>query len=226
MAKSKNRVAFARNTIIAFITVVAILMLGFGTYVSTGMSTPSEISDGRDYITLENARGRRAGDPITVVEYFAYNCVHCKNFDPMLDDWSAQQTDDIVVSKRPVAWSPIQTVLGQTYLTLEAAEVIDENHGRIFRAIHDGKRQFLTPDMMADYVDGRGISKADFLRTFNSPAVKREMRKVAKEQQDLQISATPSLVVAGRYVVGMSGGQKRALEVVDFLIQKERAGDT
>lgn len=226
MVKAKNRVIFARNTIIAFVTAVAILMLGFGTYVSTGLSSPGEISDGTDYITLENARPRRDGEPISVVEYFSYSCVHCKNFEPVLDDWAEDQADDVLVSKRPVAWSPIQTVLGQAYLTLEATDAVEENHNRIFRAIHDAGRQFLTPDMVADYVDGRGINKADFLRAFNSPAVKREMRNAEREQRELQISATPSLVVAGKYVVGMTGGQRRALEVVEFLIDKERGGNS
>ena len=43
--------------------------------------------------------------------------------------------------------------------------------------------------------------------------------------RDFQISATPSLVVAGRYVVGMNAGAGRALQVVDKLIDQIRAED-
>ena len=106
---------------------------------------------------------------------------------------------------------------------MEQAGVLEQNHSRIFRAIHDARRQFLTPKMMADYVDGRGISGDEFLRAFNSPSVKRKMQQAERNQRAWQISATPSLVVAEKYVVTMQGGQSRALQVVDHLIAKERA---
>lgn len=226
MAKKSNQVIVARNTIIAFVTIVAILILGFGTYVSTDLGRPGEISADEDYRVIEDAKPRRPGEPIEVVEYFSYQCIHCKNFDPVLDEWAAAQADDIVVKKLPVAWSPIQTVLGQTYLTLEEAQVLEQNHGRIFRAIHDARRQFLTPEMVADYVDGRGITRDEFLRVFNSPNIRRAMARADAKQRELQISGTPTLVVAGKYVIGMTGGQKRALEVVEHLIAQERATES
>ena len=55
------------------------------------------------------------------------------------------------------------------------------------------------------------------------------MRRADRDQLAFQISATPQLVVAGKYVVSMDGGQRRALEVVDYLIASERnaaAADT
>ncbi len=221
--KSKNQATIARNAIIGFVTVVAILILGFGTYVSTDLGRPGEIAADSDYTEVDNPKPRRDGDPIDVVEYFSYTCVHCKTFDPEIDDWAEKQADDVVVKKVPVTWSPIQTLLGQAYLALEAEEALKQNHRRMFRAIHDGGRQFLSAQMIADYVDGRGLTDEEFMRAFESPAVRQAMTQANNDIRRYNIAATPSLVVAGRYVVGMRGGQKRALEVVDHLIEKIRA---
>ena len=221
MAKKKdNRVILVRNTIIGFITVVAILIFGFGTYVSTGLAE-GEIT-AEDYREVDRPKPRRQGEPIEVVEFFAYTCVHCKNFDPIIEDWADDQPDDVKFSRQPAMWSPIQNLLGQTYLTLESLGALEDNHARIFRALHDAGRQFLTPEMMADYVDGRGVERDAFLREFNSPRIKQALRDANRENREFQISATPSIMVGGRYVVSMNGGGARALDVVEYLLEKIR----
>jgi thiol:disulfide interchange protein DsbA len=96
----------------------------------------------------------------------------------------------------------------------------------MFRAIHDTGREFRDLQAVADYVDGRGISAEDFMREFNSPAVREAMRDADRAQRAYLISSTPQLVVAGKYVVGMEGGQRRALQVLDHLIAQERAGES
>ncbi len=224
MAKKDNKVIMARNTIIAFVSIVAIGILAFGTYVSTGIGAGEIGEENNDYKVLDNPRPRRTGDPIEVIEYFSYACIHCKTFDPIIEQWAAEQADDVAFSRMPATFSPIWALLSQTYLTFEDQDVLDQNHSRMFRAIHDAGRQFLTPEMVAEYVDGRGLSSAEFLRAFNSPAVKETMRKAERDQLTFQIAATPSLVVAGKYLVGMNNGQRRALRVVEHLIELERNG--
>ncbi len=226
MAKADKKVIRARNTIFAFITLLVVLIIGFGTYVSTGVGTSGEIVSGEDYRVVDNPRPTRPGDPISVVEFFSYGCIHCKTFEPVLDDWTEDLPDDVSVKRTPAAFSPIWALLAQTYLALEAADALEENHHRIFRAIHDNGRQFLTPRMVADFVDGRGITADEFLRHFESPGVRRAMQRADREQRLLGISATPSLVVNNKYVIAMTGGQKRALQVADHLIEQERQAKT
>ncbi|MEM9621599.1 MAG: thiol:disulfide interchange protein DsbA/DsbL [Pseudomonadota bacterium] len=221
-AKDK-KVIMARNTIFAFVSLLVILILGFGTYVSTGGGQPDGIVADRDYRELPNPRPVRPGEPIRVVEFFSYACIHCKTFDPVLDEWAEEQADDVKVERQPASFSPIYALLAQSFLTLQAADVLEQNHVRMFRAIHDSGRQFLTPQMVADFVDGRGIDGDEFLRQFNSPDVRRAMQRAEREQREFQISSTPSLVVNNKYVVPMTGGQKRALEVTDHLVAIERA---
>ncbi len=223
--KKDTSVIMLRNTVIGFITLVAIGMIAFGTYVSTDLSD-SAVTENEDYIVLDNPRARRAGEPIEVVEFFSYACVHCKNFEPLLDEWLEDIPEDVTFRRQPTTFSPIYALLAQSYLTLEAADALDRNHNRIFRAIHDSGRQFLTKDMVADYVDGRDISRDEFIEIFDSPDVRQAMRRADREQREFGIASTPSLVVAGKYLVRMTiGGQRRALRVVDELVAKERAAD-
>lgn len=223
MAKKKKdtKVNMVRNGILAAVALIAVGILGYGTYISTGLDE-GEITEGDDYRLIENARPSRPGAPIEVVEFFSYACIHCKNFDPIIEEWASEQGDDIAFSRAPVSFSPQYALLSQTYFTFEQADLLDQHHTRMFRAIHDSGRQFLRPQDVADWVDGRGISADEFMSQFSSPEVRQAVRKADRDQLAYQISSTPQVVVAGKYVVSMNGGQRRAIEVVDYLIGQER----
>ena len=197
---------------------------------ATECSTPPVPSDGsfvegRDYTLLDDApvAGRR---PIQVTEFFSYGCVHCRNFDPLIDEWLTELPDDVRFERAPMSFSPVWALLAQTYLTLELEDALEQNHNRLFRAIHDQQRQFLSADQLADFVDGRGISKQRFLNTFNSSRVKRRLNEIDQKSRAAKVRSVPTLTVADRYLVGMDGGRKRALEIIDHLVELERAAAT
>jgi predicted DsbA family dithiol-disulfide isomerase len=52
------------------------------------------------------------------------------------------------------------------------------------------------------------------------------MRQNERSLSTLGITGVPTLIVAGRYLVGMNEGRKTALDTVDQLIAQERAGAT
>jgi len=214
-----------RNSILIFVVVVVILVLGYGTLYSTGI-TQGEFLEGEHYRVVDTSERRRPGEPIAVTEFFSYGCVHCKNFDPMIDEWLETLPEDVSFTRSPVAFSPVWTLLAQTYLTLDYLDIMDQNHTRLFRRIHDRATQFLSAEQIADFVDGNGASKEEFLRAFNSPEVRRRLREADAAQRSIQINSVPTLVVADRYVINMDNGRKVALEIADYLIAREQAGDT
>jgi predicted DsbA family dithiol-disulfide isomerase len=79
---------------------------------------------------------------------------------------------------------------------------------------------------MADFIDGHGASRQQFLDAFNSQEVRRALRDADVEQRALVINTVPTLVVADRYVVNMDFGRKLALDIMDFLIAKELAAQS
>ncbi len=159
-----------------------------------------------------------------VREYFSYGCIHCRNFEPLLDEWRATMPEGSTFERSPVAFSPDWQLLAQTYFTLKRLNALEQNHMRLFRAIHDNGRQFATPDTMADFVDGNGTTRDEFLRMFNSPDVRRDLRDADAIQRNIVISSVPTLVVADEYVVNMDVGRKQALDVVDHLLTQQLQG--
>jgi len=114
----------------------------------------------------------------------------------------------------------------EPFLVYPARAWPHKNHERLFGAIHDSGRQFLSAEMVADFVDGNGVSREAFLSTFDSPAVRSRMRQAEADQRQMGITSVPTLVVDGKYRIGMEVGRKTALDVVDHLIAQERSTNT
>jgi predicted DsbA family dithiol-disulfide isomerase len=78
--------------------------------------------------------------------------------------------------------------------------------------------------MLGDFVDGKGVTKAEFLRAFNSPSVRRALAQFDAASRSLQINSVPSLVVDDRYRVNMDVGRKQSLEVARYLLELAKKG--
>jgi thiol:disulfide interchange protein DsbA len=220
-SRTDRQVIRTRNTILGFVAVVAIVIIGYGTFYSTGVDT-GEILAGEHYTVLDNPPRQRLGQPIVVHEYFSYACVHCRDFEPLVSDWRGDLPDNVTFVRSPVIFSPIWEILAQSHYALDSIGALEANHDRLFRAIHDSGRQFLTPEMVADFVDGNATTKADFLRAFQSSDVRRATRDAERRQREVNITSVPTLVVAEKYMVNMDSGRKTALEIADHLIALEK----
>lgn len=218
MARKQDRqVTRVRNAIIAFAVVVVVVVVGYGMLYSTGL-TEGEYRAGTHYEVIDGARGRRPGEPVLVREFFSYGCIHCRNFDPLLKDWLETLPDGVVFERSPVAFSAPWALLARAYITLDELDALDPNHDRLFRAIHDTGRQFLSAEALADFMDGYGVTRQQFLETFDSPTVRARVRQAERDQRDMGIASVPTLVVNDRYRVNMNVGRKQALDVVDHLV--------
>lgn len=227
MTKKKpgKNVVLVRNLIIGGVAVVVALVIGYGLLYSSG-ATQGEFVEGVHYQVLEDAPSRRPGAPVLVQEFFSYGCIHCRNFDPLIEEWLTKLPDDVRFERIPVAFSPDWLLLGQTYYALDALDILAENHERIFARLHDRRDMFDSVDDVAAFVDGHGTTAEAFLETLNGPEVRRRMRDADNAQRRVGLTAVPTLVVDGTYVVTMDVGRKVALEVVDFLIARARTGST
>lgn len=221
--KKSSNVALVRNLIIAGVAVVVALVVGYGLLYTSGV-TQGEFVEGEHYQVLEDAPRRRPGAPVVVQEFFSYGCIHCRNFDPLIAEWLTTLPEDVRFERVPVAFSPDWSLLGQTYYALDALGILAQNHERIFARIHDRRDFFDSTDEVAAFVDGHGTTADVFLTTLNGPDVRRRMRDADNAQRRVGLTAVPTLVVDGTYVVTMDVGRKVALEVVDYLIARTLAG--
>ena len=225
MTKSKpdKRLMTIRNGVIAFVVLIVVVVGGYGLFRSTAIDVSGEFVEGTHYKIIDGTTAPSVG-PIRVTEFFSYGCVHCRNFDPIVNDWLRGAPKDAAFDRNPVSFSPEWSLLAQAYFALQSLNALDDNHDRIFKAIHDNGKQFLTAEMIAAFVDGHGASRDAFLTAFNSPAILRAATEAGRRERALRVNSVPYLTVADHYAINMDTvPRKKAFDVVDFLVAKTRA---
>jgi thiol:disulfide interchange protein DsbA len=182
---------------------------------------------GKDYITLERPVATEAGNgKIEVLEFFWYSCPHCNQFEPTFEQWVKNAPKDVVVRRVPVAFREDFVPQQRLYYTLEAMNLVEKMHGRVFTAIHAEKQMLNTEASVLAWADKQGIDKAKFAETYKSFGVATKAKRAVQLQNDFKIEGVPSLGVAGRYYIDgtLAGNMPRALQVADALIAQTRQG--
>lgn len=177
----------------------------------------TSLKEGADFVRL----GRPApvdspADKIEVVEFFAYTCIHCYNFEPLLNDWMKKTPAHVVVRRTPVAFNDAFVPLQRLYYALEAMGQVDALHEKVFRAIHVDKQRLNTAEAITAWVTAQGVDREKFTGFFNSFAVAGKAKRATQLQDAYQVEGTPSLGVGGRYYV--TGQGPRTLVVANALI--------
>lgn len=159
---------------------------------------------------------------IEVVEFFAYSCIHCYNFEPLLEDWEKRKPADVVVRRTPVAFSPAFEPMQRLYYTLEAMNLVERLHGAVFKAIHADRLPLTTTGPITEWVVRQGVDRAKFTEIFSSGAIATKARRAAALQDAYAIEGTPALGIAGRFTVPGQG--PNTLVVANALIAEARKG--
>lgn len=173
--------------------------------------------EGVDFVTLaQPVPVESAAGQVEVLEFFAYSCVHCANFEPALDQWIQQKPAHVVVRRMPVAFSPQFVPMQRLYFSLEAMNLVDKLHAKVFQAIHAERQPLTTPPAIIDWVAKQGVDRARFTETFNAKPTGEKAALAVKLQDAYQVEGTPSLGIGGRYYVKGQGPQ--TLVVANALI--------
>ena len=180
---------------------------------------------GKDYITLERPVTTEAGNgKIEVLEFFWYSCPHCNQFEPAFEQWAKNAPKDVVVRRVPVAFRDDFVPQQRLYYTLEAMNLVDKMHLRVFTAIHGEKLMLNSDAAVLAWADKQGIDRAKFEQAYKSFGVATKSKRAVQLQNDFKIEGVPSLGVAGRYYIDgtLAGSMPRALQVADALIAQNR----
>ena len=211
MAKRKDRITEIRRGILIGVAVLIAVVAVYGIYYSLGFGSDEP------YVTLDRPDG--SGD-VEVAVFFSYTCPICQRFEESLEDWADGLPDGVTVERIHIASSPTNRMFAKAYVALDRHGAADANQRRIFRAIHERNRRFDTVDAIADFVDGFGIDRATFLRTFASPRIAQRVSADEQKFISLALLGVPAVVVDDKYVINMSGGRKQALAATDALVRE------
>ena len=180
---------------------------------------------GKDYITLERPVATEAGTgKIEVLEFFWYSCPHCNQFEPAFEQWAKNAPKDVVVRRVPVAFRDDFVPQQRLYYTLEAMNLVEKMHIRVFTAIHGEKLMLNSDAAVLAWAEKQGIDKAKFEQAYKSFGVATKAKRAVQLQYDFKIEGVPSLGVAGRFYIDgtLAGSMPRALQVADALIAQSR----
>lgn len=161
---------------------------------------------------------------IELVEFFWYNCPHCNAFEPVLADWVKQLPQDIVFKRVPVAFRDDFVPQQRLYYALEALDLVERLHTRVFAAIHVEKQNLSQGPAIIDWVVKQGVDRDRFVEQFNSFSSSTRATRARQLQTAYQVEGVPALGVAGRYYTdgAMAKSMGRVLQVVNHLTDQIR----
>ena len=182
---------------------------------------------GADYLKLDKPAAVEAGQgKVEVVEFFWYNCPHCNAFEPTLEAWIKRQPKEVSVRRVPVGFRDEFVPQQRLYYALEAMDLVEKLHAKVFAAIHAEKQQLGRGDAIADWIAKQGVDKAKFLERYNDFSIATKASRATQLQNAYRVEGVPALGVAGRFYTDgtLAKNMPRALQIVDFLVAEVRAG--
>jgi thiol:disulfide interchange protein DsbA len=203
-----------KNRVIKSLFVAAALL--FGSAACSGEA-------GQDYATLPTAQPTSA-NKIEVLEFFSYGCSHCFHLHHDLSAWAKKMPQDVELSYVPVIFRDSAEPLARTFYALQSMPNFEKMHDAIYRGIFVDNAELFDLDSIASFVAKQGADRAKFTAAYNSFAMSSKVTRAKQMIRSYGISGTPTLVVAGKYMVtGLQPADTiRALDAAIAQARKER----
>jgi len=193
--------------------------------VMPGSAQSREFQEGKEYLLLGTPQPTSTGDKIEVVELFWYGCPHCFDLEPLVQAWLKHKPEDVELVRMPAVLGPRWELLAQAYYTADLLGITDKIHPALFKAIHEKNMKINDEAALQAFFVDQGVAADDFKKTFNSFAVAVKMNNTRQMTRRYKITGVPTIIVNGKYSTGarQAGSNQAVFEVVDYLVEKERA---
>jgi len=189
------------------------------------LSQPEKYVAGTHYDVLSAPVRTVDANKIEVVEAFWYGCPHCFSFEPLIVDWAENIPEDVNFVRFPAMFNSLMKIHAQIFFTAENRSALDLVHDSVYQALILENRELQTESQIEDFFADSGVDREDFRAAFDSFSVRTKLQQAEQRMRDYDLRGTPSMIVNGKYRV-MTGSavktQQEMLQVVDFLIDKER----
>ncbi len=209
-----------KNSGVRWLRLIALLVMA-----GVAGAAAAEYREGVDYEWVDPPVPTVSGDKVEVVELFWYGCPHCYDFDPYIKRWLMRKPAGVEFLHVPAVFNKLWGLHAQAFYTAKALGISGELHDALFDAMHQEGRKFPTPASLQLLFAEHGVSKEEFFKTFDSFAVKSQVKRAVEMTRDYGIDGVPAMIVNGKYRVGASSARSYSemLKVVDYLVGKEMA---
>jgi len=161
---------------------------------------------------------------VEVVEVFWYACGHCYVLEPKLEAWSKNgKAPYVELIRMPAVWNDLLKTHARLFYTIEVLGK-PKLHDEVFREINIKGNRLDTPEKIEAFLTARGVTKADFQKTFGGFAVESKLARAADLNRRYRIVSTPTVIVNGKYVTdaGMAGGEEQLFQAISALAAREK----
>lgn len=192
--------------------------------VALSASAQEQWVEGEHYERLPTEVSASPGEGIEVAEVFWYGCHYCNEFEPFMKSWKQGIADDVDVVLLPAPMNKAAAQHAYAYYATEAIDATDKTHDAFYTALAEERQDLTSASALADFVETQGVDREAFIKAFNSFGVKAQVQRSMSVLRGARVRGTPTMLVAGKYKTGpgMAGGYEEVLEVVDYLVEKER----
>lgn len=178
---------------------------------------------GKDYVVLASPQPTWGVGGIEVAEVFNYTCIHCANFQPLVNAWKKKLPADVKFRYVPSAFGGVNDNASRAYFAAEALGVQERTHDAIFKAVFiDKKIKTGSLEDFADVYAGLGVDRAKMLAVMNGTTVSAKLNRARQFAARTGVNGTPMLIVNGKYRI-TARTHEDSLRVAEYLIAKERA---
>ena len=181
--------------------------------------------EGQHYQILNPPVAVGRGDDVVVTEFFWYGCGHCYTFEPMLTAWGKQLQDGAAVQPSPAVWNDPMRMHAKAFYIAEVLGAKETMHQVIFDAMHVQRKRLVSRLELRDLFEDNGVDPEQFDKAFDSFGVDSQVRQADARARSARISGTPSIMVAGKYLIETraAGSQTNMLDIARHLVEKELA---
>ena len=205
---------------------VWIVLLLCGLLPLSSSAAEPVFKEGEHYQVVPKPEKFPAHDKIEVLEFFWYGCPHCYQFESDIAPWLAHKPEEVTFRRVPHNMGRSAGDMHELgYHIAENLGIVKRIHPEMFKAIHDHKQAMDSiSDICSLFVKFGGVTDEQC-----HAAAEDEEVKHASDFDDFLIRRygvvnVPTLVVDGRYLSNavMAGGTSKLIQVLDFLIAKQK----
>ncbi|MFN7098284.1 MAG: DsbA family protein, partial [Gammaproteobacteria bacterium] len=134
--------------------------------------------------------GGNVNGDVTMVEFFDYQCPHCKDMAAIVGDLTKQDGNlKIVYKELPIFGADSQFAAAAALASMQQGKY-DQFHNALMQAPAP-----LTSDVVMQVAQANGLNVVQLQKDMNSDAVKQELKDNMQLAQKLKLMGTPAFVI-------------------------------
>lgn len=181
----------------------------------------ADLTEGVDYVLLDKEITQLDDSKIEVLEFFSFVCVHCYHLQPILAKESQKFLDDTYLRKEHVVWSDDFIDYARLLYATKKSGVEDIAEHEIFKATIDDKIN--VPENFKKWLNTQKNWNTNALeQAYNSKNSLLATNKMEQLTTHYNITATPTIIVGGKYKLLLHGDYEQSMDRLNQLIDKVR----